>query len=278
MINQNTNKYNVFISYSHENTYWAKWFQHELETYSLPEKLKDKVSLLTNFHMVFRDIDELEAGPLREQIRAALATSSFLVVICSPESTKSEWVNEEVSFFIEVGKQKGIDNTRNIFPFIVDGVPRSQNEDEECFPRVLLNLIPPFDTVWARIDECGRDKAFIKIVAGMLPSVGYRDLWNRYEHEKAETEEKKKEERDKLLKAQSRYVAERAMSIVGSDSYLARLLALAILPKNLEKPERPYEVEAEQVLRASCLYNSAILRQHIEQVSTGRFSHDGQRA
>lgn len=130
------NKYFAFISYKHEDEEWAVWFHHELENYHLPVTLNGRADLPTEFRPVFRDIDELKAGNLPEQIYDALATSTFLVVICSPNAAKSEWVNKEIMDFIEIGNSKGIDNVRNIFPFIVDGHPHAENQEDECFPQV----------------------------------------------------------------------------------------------------------------------------------------------
>ena len=112
-----SNKYFAFISYKREDEEWAVWFHHELENYHLPATLNGRNDLPTEFRPVFRDIDELKAGNLPEQIYDALATSAYLIVICSPNSAKSKWVNKEIIDFIEIGRAKSINNVRNIFPF-----------------------------------------------------------------------------------------------------------------------------------------------------------------
>ena len=100
------NKYFAFISYKREDEEWAIWFHHELENYHLPATLNGRTDLPSEFRPVFRDIDELKAGNLPEQIYEALATSAYLIVICSPNSAKSKWVNKEIRDFIEIGKAK----------------------------------------------------------------------------------------------------------------------------------------------------------------------------
>ena len=124
-------KYFAFISYKREDEDWAKWFQNELENYHLPSTLNGRKDinfeeLPKEFRPVFRDIDELKAGNLPEQIYNALKGSLNLVVICShllSDDEEAKWVNKEISDFIEIGVKEGIDNVRHIYPFIVDGIP-----------------------------------------------------------------------------------------------------------------------------------------------------------
>lgn len=270
------NKYFAFISYKREDEEWAIWFHHELENYHLPISLNGRADLPTEFRPVFRDIDELKAGNLPEQIYNALASSAYLIVICSPNSAKSEWVNKEIRDFIEIGKTKGIDNVRNIFPFIVDGNPHAKIESEECFPQALLELAKDQERIGGNVNESGRDKAFIKVFAGMLPNVAFDDLWNRYEHDKAEEERLKREERERFLRIQSRLVAEKTMDIT-NDSCLAQLLALEVLPKNLKNPDRPYTVEAERALRQAASQHKELLIGHVQGINSLSFSADGKR-
>lgn len=193
------NKYFAFISYKREDEEWAIWFHHELENYHLPATLNGRADLPSEFRPVFRDIDELKAGNLPEQIYDALATSAYLIVICSPNSAKSKWVNKEIGDFIEIGKAKGIDNVRNIFPFIVDGRPHAKIESEECFPQALLELAKDQERIGGNVNESGRDKAFVKVLAGMLPNVAFDELWNRYERDKAEEQRKERERQDNSI-------------------------------------------------------------------------------
>lgn len=279
------NKYFAFISYKREDEEWAIWFHHELENYHLPISLNGRADLPTEFRPVFRDIDELKAGNLPEQIYNALASSAHLVVICSPNSAKSEWVNKEIKDFINIGKTKGIDNVRKIFPFIVDGRPHAQNESEECFPKVLLELSKNEEIVggnvnegnldWCgNVNESGRDKAFVKVLAGMLPNVAFDDLWNRYEHDKAEEERLKREERERFLRIQSRLVSEKVINL-SHDSSLAQRLALEVIPKDLNNPNRPFTVEAERALRQSAFQHHITLKGHFHDISDLSFSSDG---
>ena len=267
-------KYFAFISYQRDDEEWAKWLAHALEHYHLPSAPNGRDDLPQEFRPIFRDIDELSAGNLPQQIHNALECSKHLIVICSPQSAKSPWVNKEIEEFIRMGK------TDKIFPFIIDGIAMCKNPDdpEECFPPALRNLPKDDERLGANINEnghgnilrtcndCpikeehikqgdiydkGRDAAVVKIVAGML-GLSFDTLWQRYEREKAEEERKIREQRDNLLRAQSRFLAEKANQLVEEgDTYTARLLALEALPKDLENPDRPYVPEAEATLRYS---------------------------
>ena len=257
--------YFAFISYKSEDVEWAIWLQHELEHYHLPASYNGRTDVRQELRPVFRDIDELSAGNLPEQIKHALVNSENLIVICSPQAAKSHWVNQEVETFISLGK------VNQIFPFIVEG-----NSPKEFFPPSLLNLPKNEERLGGDVSKNGRDAAFVKVVAGML-GVGFDSLWNRYEKEKAEEERKIREQRDNLLRLQSRYLAEKVNTLVDEgDSYTARLLALEALPNDLENPDRPYVAEAEYALRNACNSSDAIFRGHTEEVTSISFSTDGQ--
>lgn len=290
-------EYFAFISYKREDEDWAKWLAHELEHYHLPLSLNGRDDLPKDLRPIFRDIDELSAGNLPRQIHKALENSQNLVVICSPRSADSPWVNKEIEEFISMGK------LNRIFPFIIEGIPNSNNEEEECLPRAIRNLSDSDERLGANVSEykdrpqrlckdCplpkenksdkkqgnindkGRDAAVVKIVAGML-GLGFDSLWQRYEKEKAEEEQRIKEQRENLLKIQSHFLAEKINDIVDEgDSYTARLLALEAMPKDLEDPDRPYVVDVERSLRKAFHNSSAILRGHTGGVTYAEFSPD----
>lgn len=243
-------EYYAFISYSHKDEEWAKWLQHEFEHYHLPTTLNGLTGVPDKFRPIFRDIDELSGGELKPQISYALRASAYLVIICSPNSAKSPYVDGEIRDFIEIGIQDGINNISNIFPFIVDGTPHSEEEPgKECFPKALRKL--PSELIAGDVTKHGREQAFVKILAGTLhhSNVRFSMLWNQFERDRIEAERKEREKRDKLLLLESRYLSEKALDVVSVDSRLARLLILRALPKDLNDPEdRPYCVEAESAL------------------------------
>jgi WD40 repeat protein len=291
-------EYFAFISYKREDEDWAKWLAHELEHYHLPLTLNGRDDLPKDLRPIFRDIDELSVGNLPQQINQALENSKNLIVICSPNVAKhSEWVDKEIEAFIKMGK---IDR---IFPFIIEGVPFAKNGEEECFPKALRDLPQKDEKIAANVSEykdrpqrlckdCplpkdtnhhnrgnindkGRDAAVVKIVAGML-GLNFDTLWQRYEKEKAEEEQRIKEQRENLLRVQSNFIAEKVNTLVEEgDSCTAKLLALEALPIDLEFPNRPYVSEAEVALRKCAYRRDAILRGHTNAVNSIEFSLDG---
>ena len=169
-------RYYAFISYKREEEQWAKWLQHKLEHYKLPTNLNGRSDLPKEVRPVFKDTSELIPGNLPEQIREALELSKYLIVLCSPNAAKSEWVNKEVEVFMSMGR------TNNIIPFIIDGIPFSSNHDEECFPKAILSLPPDQELLGANINEMGRDAAAVKTVARMF-GIRFDELWHRHERE-----------------------------------------------------------------------------------------------
>lgn len=172
-------EYFAFISYKREDEKWAKWLANELEHYHLPTTLNGK-DLPKNLRPIFRDVDELSAGNLPEQIYHALSISKNLIVVCSPRSAKSEWVNKEIKDFIKIKGGKA----DNIYPYIIEGVPYSIDTDKECFPEKLRNLPENEERLGGDINgQGGRDAALVRIIAGML-GISFDSLWQKYEREK----------------------------------------------------------------------------------------------
>lgn len=245
MSTKEESSYFAFISYKSEDSEWAIWLQHELTHYHLPASYNGRKNVRKNLRPVFRDLDELSAGNLREQIHKALKNSQNLIVICSPKSAKSKWVNDEIETFISLGR------TDRIFPFIVDG-----SKPESFFPPALLALPKDKERLGGDVRLSGKDAAFVKVVAGML-GLRFSSLWNKYEIEKAEEQRKVREQRDNLYRIQSRFLAESAGSETASEnSFLARRLAFTALPAPGDIDGRPYVAEAEKALRESFLSDS----------------------
>ena len=71
------------------------------------------------------------------------------------------------------------------------------------------------------------------------------------------------ERHQKMLENQSRFIGEKVSALVDQgDSYLGRVLALEVLPENVEDSNRPYTTEAERALRKANMHNSFVLNGH----------------
>lgn len=123
----------------------------------------------------------MNPGNLPQQIHDALEQSQHLIVICSPRSAQSEWVNREVETFMEM------DKTDKIIPFIIEGTAFSKNPETECFPKALRDLPEEQEILGSNINEMGRDAAAVKVVAQMF-GLKFDELWQRWERKKKETE------------------------------------------------------------------------------------------
>ncbi len=133
-------KYRAFISYSHDDSRWAQRIHRALEAYRLPGNLVGTVTaqgpVPKRLIPIFRDRDDLPAaGDLTASVRAALAQSDVLIVVCSPAAVASRWVNQEIDEFRSVNPQG------QILAAIVAGDPAGGGDGEGgngCFPAALL--------------------------------------------------------------------------------------------------------------------------------------------
>lgn len=138
--------YRAFLSYSHADRDQVRKLHHALETYRVPAKL---VGMHTPIGLVprrltpiFRDREELPASAdLGGQLTAALENSRFLVVLCSPTSARSKWVNEEIKHF------KRLKGEARVLALVLSGEPYASGmagrEAEECFPHALRFKLGP---------------------------------------------------------------------------------------------------------------------------------------
>ena len=168
----------AFISYNHLDLKMAKWLHRKLESYKLPTEIHNEFENSKYLRPVFRDQEDLNTGILGDELRNHLADSKYLIVICSRKSAKSTWVSNEVQAFIEWGRLE------YIIPFIIDGTPNSKGDDE-CFPASLLKYVyehPDKELLGIKIQEIGREKAFVRVVSRML-GVAFDELWKRHERE-----------------------------------------------------------------------------------------------
>lgn len=177
-------RYRAFISYSHGDERWARWLQRALEKYKLPKSLRAAhPEMPASLFPIFRDRDELASSTdLSESIQGAMADSDAMILICSPESARSHWVNEEVRRFRET---RGDDR---IFCLLVRGSPKVGAVD--CaFPPALLRSDEgktAREPLAADVSPGGDGKrnAMLKIAAGLL-DVGIDELKRRYAQRRA---------------------------------------------------------------------------------------------
>jgi WD40 repeat protein len=172
-VNEPQYHYAGFISYAHADEAWARWLHRALEAYRLPRQLARKMlkqGMPARLRPVFRDRDELpSSSDLGGKLRGALASSRALIVLCSPHSAQSRWVNEEIREFQAQGRSD------RIFCMIVAGEPHSSDPAQDCFPPSLTGEPLACD---ARKDRDGKLNALLKLVAGIV-GVNFDELKRR---------------------------------------------------------------------------------------------------
>lgn len=133
-------RYWAFVSYSSKDTGVARKLHRRLETYRIPRDLVGRPGrdgpVPRRLFPIFRDREELPlSADLGASIEDALAASRYLIVLCSPHSARSRWVNEEIRHFKSLGRED------RILAIILDGEPNASEvpgaEDQECFPPAL---------------------------------------------------------------------------------------------------------------------------------------------
>ncbi|MGL6042714.1 MAG: tetratricopeptide repeat protein [Sandaracinobacteroides sp.] len=173
-------RYVAFLSYSHRNKAETEWLHKALERYHIPKKLVGKETakgkVPARLIPIFRDRDELSASAdLGNELRGALERSEHLIVIASPNSARSTYVQEEIRYF------KSLHGEQRVFALIVGGEPYASGmpgrEDEEAFPVSLRYKLDeagqlsdvPAEPIAADIrpGKDGHRLALMKLIAGI---------------------------------------------------------------------------------------------------------------
>lgn len=170
-----TRRYKAFISYSHKDAQHGRWLHRRLESYRLPRRLiglkTERGIVPARLAPIFRDREELPAaGDLSDKVRAALAVSETLIVVCSPNAAASPWVAREISLFRELHPD------RPILAALIEGEP------SEAFPEAMRmshegGAIEPLAADLRRESD-GKRLGLLKLVAG-LTGVGLDTLVQR---------------------------------------------------------------------------------------------------
>lgn len=173
-------KYFAFISYNSKDIEWGKKVQKKLEHYRMPATMCSEHGWSrTPIKPVFFAPTDIQPGGLTEELQERLRASRNLIVICSPNSAKSEWVGKEIEFFHQLGR------TKQIHFFIVDGQPHSGNSDTECFNPIVNTLGLP-EILGANIHEkiyrwpwMNKERAYVQLISKLL-GVEFDAIWQRH--------------------------------------------------------------------------------------------------
>jgi len=173
-------KYFAFISYNSRDTEWGKRVQKKLEGYKMPSTLCSEHGWKRKpLKPIFFAPTDIQPGGLTEELQERLKASKNLIVICSPNSARSEWVGKEIEFF------HGLGRTKQIHFFIVDGKPHSDDSDTECFNPIVNRLGLP-EILGANIHEkiyrwpwLNKERAYVQLISKLL-GVEFDSIWQRH--------------------------------------------------------------------------------------------------
>ena len=172
--------YRAFISYSQQDKVWGRRIHTWLETYRLPADAMLHRSRDRKLGRFFRDDEDMAAAAnIAEIVRNALDCAEALIVICSPSSAQSKWVNAEIQHYRRTGR------SNKVFAVIIDGVPNSGDPETECFPPALRAAGDPDDPHALPIEPMGLDvrkegqaRVCARLAAGLL-GADFDELWQR---------------------------------------------------------------------------------------------------
>lgn len=146
-------KYAAFISYRHvsPDSDIAQKIHTGIEHFKVPEEYREAFGD-SRLGLAFRDVEELPASSnLSDDIKEALENSRFLIVVCTPETPSSVWVEKEITLFME-------DHPRDhVLAVLAGGTP------ETSFPKPLLE----------RINEQGEKEEVEPLAANLTEENGH---------------------------------------------------------------------------------------------------------
>jgi WD40 repeat protein len=132
-------QFDVFLSYSRRDGEFVRRLEEALKNYRPPKGVKS-CSGSTNRLSVFRDKKDMVPtdSDYFKTIEGYLKRSAYLVLICSPNACRSDYVNHEVTTFLQSHEAK------RIIPVLISGKPNNENgaEPDECaFPQALCDAV-----------------------------------------------------------------------------------------------------------------------------------------
>jgi len=120
---------------------WGEWIQKTIQGFRIPASQISSVTPVglvpARMEPVFLDRSELPAGgALNERLRKALEQSQFLLVLCSPNSVRSDYVGQEIQTF------KEMHGWQRIIPVVIAGEVGSNDETLNAIRIELRGMMP----------------------------------------------------------------------------------------------------------------------------------------
>ena len=159
--------HDAFISYSRKDKIFAARLERALEEFKPPRDLP-----VPQRHLdIFRDEGDFTGTDYFQAIESHLGASRKLIVVCSPASAGSPYVDDEIERFV---KRRGAEH---LIPVLLAGVPNNEAAAPEdlrrAFPPALMKaLVMPLAGDWRgvepskdRMDRGAFASAWFKLLA-----------------------------------------------------------------------------------------------------------------
>ncbi|MHC5010697.1 MAG: toll/interleukin-1 receptor domain-containing protein [Planctomycetota bacterium] len=220
-------RYQAFISYSHRDAAWGDWLHRALESYRIPappaaRSSRPAIDVPERLYPIFRDREELPtSSDLGSMINEALADSRHLIVLCSPHSAVSRWVNEEITTFCRLR------SPARVHRLVIDGDPEGREGERACYGEALRRLEEGSMPLAIDVREHPepRNHAKLALVAA-LTGLPFEHVWDR--------DAKRRHRRLGLV----------AGGILALLAFAIPLAALAVLSRREAKRQEEVAVEA----------------------------------
>ena len=265
-------KYDAFVCYRHGpvDSAAALALQRALENYRPPRGISPKSR---PFEKVFVDEGELSScADFGQQIREALKNSGWLIVICSPDTPGSVWVQQEIDTFLEYHDRSRIlavltsGEPEQSFPPQLKGDAHGAGEilaahgyctdageaARKMKGDTLLKLAAPMlGTTYDTLKQRQRIYRLQRLAAAAACALAVTAGFAAYAANRAQIIAAQavriQEEYEKALRSESLFLAEQAEKrLAANDPLGAMELALQALPS--EENDRPVLTEAEYAL------------------------------
>ena len=265
-------EYRAFISYRHAevDSKVAAEVQRSLERFHIPAEVRQSTGV-KSLAPIFRDKEELPVtAELSDDIGSALASSSHLIVICSPRLKESTWCQREIATFLQTHPVQNVltvlaeGEPYDVIPEVLLKRPKTVTLDDGSTQEVLVDAEPlscdfrsfkrsehrtevtrlaaamlgvPFDALWRRQQR--RRRRLLTVAAMLAAAVIAYGTWSLITI--------RSEYRETLCN-QSRTFARDAQALYENGNTLEAIeLSLAALPG--EGGDRPLVAEAELALQ-----------------------------
>lgn len=165
--------YDAFVSYSRADKAFVERLVKHLERFAPPKAL----GLPARRLRVFMDTKDLVGTGYYDAVERALVSAHKLIVVCSPSSSKSPYVDDEIRRFLKAQDKTG----RDIIPILLDGIPNNEARTPEqeaikAFPEVLYDYIEMplavdylrFDLRRSKFDDGAYANSWFTLLANIL--------------------------------------------------------------------------------------------------------------